>query len=119
MYLMESVMELFEIFVGYLANTISFIRIAAFALSHAGLFIAIFEVAKLLKGGIPGTIAAVLVHIIGNLVIICLEGLIVTIQCVRLDYYEFFSKFYEGGGKRYQPIGLKELVKKQSCVEST
>ena len=97
-------------FLGYLANTISFIRIAAFALAHAGLFAAVFAMAESLHGGVPGTIAEVFVHIFGNIVIIALEGLIVSIQCIRLEYYEFFGKFFQGGGAEYQPIGLHELM---------
>jgi len=113
-YIMEELIELFDLFLGYLANTVSFIRVAAFALSHAALFLAIFAVTESLPKTVPGTIASVLVHITGNAVIIVLEGLIVTIQCVRLEYYEFFSKFYQGGGAEYQPIGLAELsVEKQ------
>ena len=109
-YIIESLMELFELFLGYLANTISFIRVAAFALSHAALFLAIFAITESLPANVGGKFATVLVHIFGNILIILLEGMIVTIQCVRLEYYEFFSKFYEGGGSRYNPIGLHELT---------
>jgi V/A-type H+/Na+-transporting ATPase subunit I len=112
-YIIESLMELFELFLGYLANTISFIRVAAFALSHAALFLAIFAVTDSLPDTVPGNFATVLIHIFGNILIILLEGMIVTIQCIRLEYYEFFSKFYEGGGSRYQPIGLHELTGKE------
>ena len=109
-YIIESLMELFELFLGYLANTISFIRVAAFALSHAALFLAIFAITESLPDTVGGNFATVLVHIFGNILIILLEGMIVTIQCVRLEYYEFFSKFYQGGGSPYSPIGLHELT---------
>jgi hypothetical protein len=42
------------------------------------------------------------VVIFGNLFVIALEGLVVSIQTVRLEYYEFFSKFFKGGGD--QPL---------------
>ncbi len=105
-YIMESVIEVIEIITGYLGNTVSFIRVAAFALAHAGLFIAVFNMADLVKGKSGGVIWAALIFILGNVVIIALEGLVVTIQAIRLEYYEFFGKFFMGGGTAYKPIGL-------------
>ena len=89
-----------------ISNTATFIRLAAFALSHAGLFLATFSVADAVSrsGGAAGTVGAVVVIVLGNVVIIALEGLIVAIQSVRLEYYEFFSKFYSGGGEEYRPL---------------
>jgi V/A-type H+-transporting ATPase subunit I len=92
--------------VSTLSNTATFIRLAAFALSHAGLFLATFSVADAVaaSGGMAGTLGALCVLVVGNLVIIALEGLIVAIQSVRLEYYEFFSKFYTGDGLEYRPL---------------
>jgi V/A-type H+-transporting ATPase subunit I len=103
--LIESVMELVEVVMGYLANTISFIRVAAFALAHTGLFIAIFQLSDLLKN-VGGGTASLLVIIVGNIFVILLEGLVVSIQSVRLNYYEFFSKFFVTGNKVYKPLTL-------------
>jgi len=47
-----------------------------------------------------------LIAVLGNVLVIALEGLIVFVQCLRLEYYEFFSKFFEGGGKRYNPFRI-------------
>ncbi len=105
-YIMESVIEVIEIITGYLGNTVSFIRVAAFALAHAGLFIAVFNMVDLVKNKSGGVIWAALIFIIGNAVIIGLEGMVVTIQAIRLEYYEFFGKFFMGGGTAYKPIGL-------------
>jgi V/A-type H+-transporting ATPase subunit I len=105
-YIMESVVEVIEIITGYLGNTVSFIRVAAFALAHTGLFIAVFSLVDLVKGKSAGAIWAALIFIIGNAIIIALEGLVVTIQAIRLEYYEFFGKFFMGGGTAYKPIGL-------------
>ncbi len=105
-YIMESVIEVIEIITGYLGNTVSFIRVAAFALAHAGLFIAVFNMVDLVKNKSGGVIWAALIFIIGNAVIIALEGMVVTIQAIRLEYYEFFGKFFMGGGTAYKPIGL-------------
>jgi V/A-type H+-transporting ATPase subunit I len=107
-YIMESVIEVIEIITGYLGNTVSFIRVAAFALAHAGLFIAVFNMVDLVKGKSGEIVWAALIFILGNAVIIALEGLVVTIQAIRLEYYEFFGKFFMGGGTAYKPIGLGE-----------
>ena len=104
----ESVVEVLDTVVSAISNTATFIRLAAFALSHAGLFLATFSVADAVahSGGTAGTIGAAMVLVIGNIVIIALEGLIVAIQSVRLEYYEFFSKFYSAGGEEYRPLRL-------------
>jgi V/A-type H+-transporting ATPase subunit I len=105
-YLMETVIEVIEIFTGYLANTVSFIRVAAFSLAHVGLFIAVFSLVDMVRGKSGGVFYSALILILGNAVIIALEGLVVTIQAIRLEYYEFFGKFFLGGGVAYKPIGL-------------
>jgi len=105
-YVMESAVEILEIFMGYLANTVSFIRVAAFGLAHAGLFIAVFSLANVVAAKPAGELLSWLILIFGNILIILLEGLVVTIQALRLEYYEFFGKFFKGLGSRYQPAGL-------------
>ena len=50
----------------------------------------------------------ILIAIIGNVIVVVLEGLIVAIQVLRLEYYELFSRFYTGDGKEYKP--LKEKI---------
>ena len=90
----------------YVSNTISFLRVAAFALVHAALFLVIFTVANMLGEGPGGTTLYWLTLILGNIVVIVLEGVIVTIQILRLEYYEFFSKFYEGAGHEFQPLKI-------------
>jgi V/A-type H+-transporting ATPase subunit I len=106
MYIFESLIEIVEIFTGYLANTVSFIRVAAFSLAHVGLFIAVFSLAEMVQGASGGAIYAGLIHVLGNIGIIALEGLIVSIQAIRLEYYEFFGKFFVSGGVAYKPLGL-------------
>jgi V/A-type H+-transporting ATPase subunit I len=91
---------------GYLANTVSFIRIAAFALAHTGLFLSIFELSRIMKG-VGGTAASVVVMVLGNILIILLEGLVVSIQSLRLNYYEFFSKFFMSGKSFYKPLNMR------------
>ncbi len=101
----EGLVDILEIFMGYLANTVSFIRIAAFALAHAGLFLAIFELAEVVKGVGNGA-ASLFVIIAGNIIVIILEGMVVGIQSLRLNYYEFFSKFFLTGKYEYKPMSL-------------
>jgi len=103
---MEGIVDVVEIVMGYLANTVSFIRIAAFSLAHAGLFLAIFELSRILKN-VGGDFLAILMIILGNILIIVLEGMVVTIQSLRLNYYEFFSKFFMTGKNTYKPLSIK------------
>lgn len=103
--LMESTIDILEIVMGYLANTVSFIRIAAFALAHAGLFLSIFELSRIMKS-VAGDAAALIIIVIGNIFIILLEGLVVSIQSLRLNYYEFFSKFFMSGKRFYKPLTM-------------
>jgi len=102
----EGVMDVMETVLSFLANTVSFIRVAAFALSHAGLCAATFAVADLVRGSAGGTAWAWVILILGNALIIVLEGMVVTIQTVRLEYYEFFSKFFSGEGHAFQPLSI-------------
>jgi len=103
--LAEAVVDILEIGMGYLANTISFIRVAAFSLAHVGLFLAIFELSRIIDiaGGHYITYAVVM---LGNILIILLEGLVVSIQSLRLNYYEFFSKFFVAGKYSYKPMTI-------------
>jgi V/A-type H+-transporting ATPase subunit I len=112
-YIMETVIEVIEIITGYLANTVSFIRVAAFSLAHVGLFIAVFSLVDTVKDKSAGIVYSALILIIGNAVVIALEGLVVTIQAIRLEYYEFFGKFFLGGGQAYKPIGIGEKSEPQ------
>jgi len=103
MFIVENFFEVFEILLSYFSNTLSFVRIGAFAVSHA----AMMEVVMMLSGvssGHPNIIGV----IIGNIFICAMEGLIVGIQVLRLEYYELFSRFYIGGGKEFKPFFIKD-----------
>jgi V/A-type H+-transporting ATPase subunit I len=106
-YVVETLIEIMEMFSGFLGNTISFIRAGAFALSHAGLSIAIYTLARIINPDITA-IAALMVLIVGNIFIILLEGLICGIQSMRLEYYEFFGKFFKGDGYAFTPFSLRK-----------
>ena len=81
-------------------NTISFARVGAFALAHAGLSTAIAALSA--AAGHPSAIALVLVA--GNLLIIALEGLVVSVQTTRLILFEFFVRFLRGEGRMFRPL---------------
>jgi V/A-type H+-transporting ATPase subunit I len=103
---LEASVELVDALVSFFANTVSFVRIAAFAAVHAGVFIAMFALADTLGELRFGGLLSVLALVAGNVVIILLEGLTVSVQVLRLEYYEFFGKFFRGGGEVYRPLML-------------
>ncbi|MCL2810078.1 MAG: V-type ATP synthase subunit I [Treponema sp.] len=107
-FVMEGFVEIMETFSTYFSNTISFLRIGAFALAHAVFsFIIFYFTEQLAHSGPGGTISAVLIMIIGNVIIIVLEGLIVAIQVIRLQYYEFFNKFLIETGVEFAPFRFR------------
>lgn len=107
-YVISGVVELIEVISGYLSNTVSFVRVGAFALSHAVLDFTILTLTNLCGG--EASIGGIFILIIGNGIIIVLEGMIVAIQVIRLQYYEFFSKFFHETGREFKPFKFS-LVK--------
>jgi V/A-type H+-transporting ATPase subunit I len=106
-FVMEGIVEILESTIYYVSNSVSFLRVAAFALAHTVLSTIVFRLSDMV-GGAPGGLAfRILVVLIGNSIIIVLEGLIVTIQVVRLQYYEFFSKFFNETGEEFSPFILR------------
>lgn len=103
MFLIEALVELFDVVLSYATNTISFVRVGAFALSHAGMMGVVMTLAGLEKGS-PNW----LIIILGNILVTGLEGLVVGIQVLRLEYYEMFSRFYKGSGKPFVAFHKKE-----------
>ncbi len=102
--LIESCIGAFETTLSYMANTISFIRLAAYALSHAAVLMATFLLADNAAEADPVGIVRFLIIVVGNAIAILLEGLVASIQAIRLEYYEFFGKFFSGGGEEFKPF---------------
>jgi len=102
--LVESLIGLGDTFLGLLTNTVSFLRIAAFSLAHIGLFTAVFALASNLSRLRGGGAWYWLALVGGNLFIVLLEGLLASIQAIRLEYYEFFGKFFKGQGELFRPL---------------
>jgi len=107
-FIMEGFVEVLETVSSYISNTVSFLRVGAFALSHAVLSFIVFNFyERLANSGIAGSLSGLLIMIFGNVIIIVLEGMIVAIQVVRLQYYEFFNKFFIETGVEFAPFRFK------------
>lgn len=104
-YLAQSFFELFEVILSYVTNTMSFLRVGAFVLVHAGMMMVVFTIAEMFSGA-----GYVIVMIVGNIFVIALEALLAGIQVLRLEFYEIFSKFFEGQGRPFTPVTAKENV---------
>lgn len=99
MFIVQGFFEMFEVLLSYFSNTLSFVRIGAYAVSHA----AMMQVVLMLAGAENGSPNWVVI-VLGNIFVCGLEGLIVGIQVLRLEYYEMFSRFYKGSGRKFEPF---------------
>ena len=99
-YYVESSFSIIEALLSVFSNLVSFTRVGAFAINHVGLYMAFEVMSKIAGGGIKG----IIILILGNILIIGLEGMIVFIQGLRLEFYEMFSKYYQGNGRKFRPI---------------
>ena len=98
-FIIEGIIELFESCLTYITNTMSFLRIGGFILSHAGMMLVVSVLA-----GDGGGVGPMVVRVLGNLFVIGMEGFLVGIQVLRLEFYEIFSRFYKGDGKPFNPV---------------
>lgn len=99
--LMMGVSEFIETFLSFLTNSISYVRLAAFAIAHSALGLSAAILAETM-GILPS-------YIVMNILVMTIEALAVLIQCMRLTYYEFFTKFYAGNGLSYRPFSLPRI----------
>ena len=100
-FIMQNFFEVFEFLLSYATNTMSFLRVGAFVLVHAGMMLVVFTLAEMNSG-----VVYLLIVIIGNIFVMCLEGLLVGIQVLRLEFYEMFSRFFDGAGRPFKPVTL-------------
>ncbi len=107
-FLMQNVFEMLEVVLSYVSNTVSFLRVGAFILVHAGMMTVVFTLAGMMSGfGYWVTV------ILGNIIIMALEGLLVGIQALRLEFYEMFSRFFTGEGRPFKSAAtVAEELKK-------
>ena len=94
-FIAENFFEMFEVILSFVTNTVSFLRVGAYAICHAGMMLVVYTLA--------GDPASPLVLVIGNIIVMGIEGLMVCIQVLRLEFYEMFGRFYESGGKKFTP----------------
>lgn len=102
-YIIENFFELFEVVLSYITNTLSFLRVGAFVLVHAVMMMVFFSLADMTGGGLPYA----LIIVFGNAFVTLLEGLLVNIQVLRLEFYEMFSRFYIGEGVPFEPVRVQ------------
>lgn len=95
----QAVMELFDSVIGLGANVASFARLAAFGLTHAAIGAIVWEGTTRLWP----SLGAVVVFVLGNAIAFALEGLVVAIQALRLEYYELFSRVFQAQGRPFRP----------------
>ena len=104
-FVVENFFEMFEVLLSFVTNTMSFLRVGAFVLVHAGMMVVVFTLA-----GMVGGVASPVVIVAGNLFVAAMEGLIVGIQVLRLEFYEIFSRFYDGEGRPFLPAEVDYSV---------
>lgn len=97
-YFTESIFEVLEILLSFVTNSMSYLRVGGFILSHAGMMLVVMTLAEMTGG------SGIVVVILGNAFVMLLEGLIVGIQTLRLEYYEMFGRYYNGGGTKYEVL---------------
>ncbi len=95
----QSFFELFEVCLSFITNTISYLRVGGFVLSHAGMMLVVTLLMDMTSGA-----GSIVVAIFGNLFVMCLEGMIVGIQVLRLEFYEMFSRYFSGDGIAFQSL---------------
>lgn len=103
----EGSIETFDTLLSVMSNVLSYIRLLALALAHIALLFAINQMGNLIQGvGLGFDILNLIGSIFGNMIVILIEGLLVFINTLRLHYYEFFFKFFQGSGTEYFPFYL-------------
>lgn len=110
-YVVENLFEMIEVVLSYLSNTMSFLRVGAFVMVHAGLMMVVFILIDLVGG--VASIGGIAILVFGNLFVIALEALLVSIQTLRLEFYEMFSRFYSGSGREFTPVLLEKKKNKE------
>ncbi len=108
-YLMQNLFETIEYILSYFSNTVSFLRVGAFVIVHASMMMVVFTLA-----GDPKSVKGIVVIILGNALVVALEGLLSGIQGLRLEFYEMFSRFYEGEGRSFRAAKLQAYLEKRT-----
>ena len=100
-YIAQSIFELIDVLLTFVTNSMSYLRVGGFVLSHAGMMLVVMTLVEMTGK------AGVAVLIFGNIFVMVLEGLIVGIQTLRLEYYEMFYRYYDAGGVQFNALSAK------------
>jgi len=95
-----SLASLIEVMMQLVLNTVSFVRVGAFALAHAGLSLAF----NIMADSTSSFLLAGMILLLGNIIVMVLEGLVVSIQTTRLILFEFFIRFLKAEGRVFKPL---------------
>lgn len=114
----DLVSEYFHTLLALFTNTLSFLRLAAFALAHAALSIATFLVMDTIPPTVLGWVFRAVVFLLGTLIILVLDGLAVGIQTIRLQFYEGLARYYRGDGQLFRPLRFDQDWESQSFQPS-
>jgi V/A-type H+-transporting ATPase subunit I len=104
--LTRGVIEVMDAVIRVGSNIISFARLAAFGMTHAALSLVTLEAVRRLGDGVVGWALAGTLFVIGTMVALALEGMVATIQALRLEYYELFSRIFAEEGRPFRPFAL-------------
>lgn len=100
MMLLEGFFELFEAFLSWLSNCLSFLRVGTYAICHAIMMLIVYALSET-SGGY-----SIFGLVIGNIIVMGIEAALVCIQALRLEFYELFGRFYTGRGKTFTPAHI-------------
>lgn len=106
----EAFIDILEGAITFLSNTMSYLRIGGFVLSHAGFMLVVSQLAGAADPDSPVTVGTVITYVIGNILVMGIEGLLSGIQVLRLEFYEVFSRFYDGNGRDFTPVTLDASI---------
>lgn len=109
MFFTQSFFEWFEFLLALLSNTISFLRVGAFVLVHTGMMTMVLTLSQMVDPAFG--VGWYIMMAIGNIFVGVLESLLVSIHVLRLNFYEMFSRFYDGDGRAFTPVHVQGLIK--------
>ena len=111
MMLLEGFFELFEAFVSWLSNCLSFLRVGTYAICHAIMMLIVYALSETSGGGY-----SIIGLVLGNALVMLIESVLVCIQALRLEFYELFGRFYTGRGTPFEPARVDYSAAMQRAV---
>ncbi len=111
MMLLEGFFELFEAFLSWLSNCLSFLRVGTYAICHAIMMLIVYALSETSGGGY-----SIIGLVLGNALVMLIESVLVCIQALRLEFYELFGRFYTGRGTPFEPANVDYSAAMQRAV---